>query len=200
MAAARYHHGDLPHALVREGVRAVERSGAAALQVKTIATELGVSHAAVYRHFENRSALLAAIAEEGFVRMQARMDDAFAKSPRASRQQLLDVGFSVVAFAVEHPRLSELMMSGTTPTTAATPEQLAEGKPGFVSLIERVRGWQAEGVLGPGEPKDIAFNLWVTTLGLVVLVMSGQLPLQKRALRSFVDAVHGRMLDGLVPR
>ncbi|RYZ67011.1 MAG: TetR family transcriptional regulator, partial [Proteobacteria bacterium] len=45
MAAARYHHGDLARALVQEGVRAVEESGAAALQVKALAAALGVSHA-----------------------------------------------------------------------------------------------------------------------------------------------------------
>lgn len=197
MAAARYHHGDLARALVREGLRAVERVGVAALSVKTLAAELGVSHTAVYRHYANREALLRAIAEEGFVQMEARMDAAFAKSP-ASRKQLLDVGYAVVSFAVEHPRLSELMMSGRRPTTAAELADEAGANPvGFVSLIERVRGWQATGVLGVGDPKEIALSLWITTLGLVVLVMSGQVPIGKKALRSFADSVHERMLDGL---
>ena len=200
MAAARYHHGDLARALVQEGVRAVEESGAAALQVKALAAALGVSHAAVYRHFADRGALLAAIAREGFVQLEARVDSAFARSPGASRKQLLDVGFAAVAFAVEHPRLAELMMSGRVPTTTARPDDALAGageSVGFLALVERVRGWQAAGVLGEGEPRELAFSLWVTTLGLVVLAMSGQLGLTKRALRTFVDRAHERLLDGL---
>lgn len=197
MAAARYHHGDLARALVLEGVRAVEENGAAALQVKSLAGRLGVSHAAVYRHFEDRGALLAAIAREGFVQLEARVDAAFARSRVASRKQLLDVGFAAVAFAVEHPRLAELMMSGRTPTTTAPPEEAAGTPVGFLALVERVRGWQAAAVLGDGEPRELAVSLWVTTLGLVMLAMSGQLVLSKRALRTFVDRAHERLLDGL---
>lgn len=203
MSSAKYHHGDLARALVREGVRAVEASGAAALSVKTLAGSLGVSHAAVYRHYANRDALLGAIAEHGFVMMEARMDAAFVKSP-PSRKQLLDVGFAVVLFAVEHPRLSELMM-GQRPSREDDPiplEARAEGesekKLGFVALMDRVRGWQDAGVLGRGNPKDLALSLWVTTLGLVALVMGGRVPLGKKALRQFADSVHERMLDGLV--
>lgn len=192
-----YHHGNLARALVAEGVRAVEEAGLGALQVKGLAERLGVSHTAVYRHFEDREALLRAIAAQGFVRLQRYMIAAYTKSPQGTRRQILDTGYAVVRFARKHPRLSELMMGGILPTA---PAGRGTEEWGYGALVKLVAGWQEHGVLGPGSPEDLAMSVWVTTLGLVKLTVSGQLGIPRRELRGFVDAVHERMLDGLAPR
>lgn len=192
-----YHHGDLARALIAEGVRAVEATGFGALQVKPLAERVGVSHTAVYRHFEDRDALLRAIAERGFVNLQRYMIAAYTKSPHGTRRQILDTGFAVVRFARKHPRLSELMMSGVLEATRGTPLQSEEW--GYGALVRLVADWQAHGVLGEGKPEDLAMSLWITTLGVVKLVVSGQLGVPRKDLRAFVDSVHERMLDGLAP-
>ena len=51
-----YHHGSLSQALVREGFSMVEQSGADAMTLTALAKKLGVTHAAVYRHFTDRAA------------------------------------------------------------------------------------------------------------------------------------------------
>lgn len=191
-----YHHGNLARALVAEGVRAVEEAGPAALHVKNLAERLGVTHTAVYRHFEDREALLRAIATQGFVRLQRYMIAAYTKSPNGTRRQILDTGYAVVRFARKHPRLSELMMGGVLPTAPAG----GKDEWGYGALVRLCVGWQAHGVLGAGAPEDLAMSLWVTTLGLVKLVVSGQLGVPRCDLRGFVDAVHERMLDGLAPQ
>ena len=191
-----YHHGNLARALVAEGVRAVEEAGLGSLQVKMLAERLGVTHTAVYRHFEDREALLRAIAAQGFVRLQRYMIAAYTKSPHGTRRQILDTGFAVVRFARKHPRLSELMMGGVLPTAPGG----ASEEWGYGALVRLCAGWQEHGVLGPGSAEDLAMSLWVTTLGLVKLVVSGQLGIPRKDLRAFVDAVHERMLDGLGPR
>lgn len=190
-----YHHGNLARALIAEGVRAIEETGPAALQVKSLAARLGVTHTAVYRHFEDREALLRAIAAQGFVQLQRYMIAAYTKSTVGTRRQILDTGFAVVRFARKHPRLSELMMGGVLPTAPAGRSDAW----GYGGLITLIAGWQEHGELGPGTPEDLAMSVWVTTLGLVQLVVSGQLEIPRRELRAFVDAVHERMLDGIGP-
>lgn len=196
-AKGTYHHGNLARALVAEGVRAIEEAGLSSLQVKALAERLGVSHTAVYRHFADREALLRAIAAQGFVRLQRYMIAAYTKSEQGTRRQILDTGYAVVRFARKHPRLSELMMSGILPTA---PAGTATEEWGYPALLRLVAAWQVQGVLGAGTPEDLAMSIWVTTLGLVKLIVSGQLGIPRRELRAFVDAVHERMLDGLAPR
>lgn len=67
MKSAPYHHGDLPRALVDTVLRMVaERGDTTEVTLREVARRAGVSHNAPYRHFEDKDALLAAIATEGF--------------------------------------------------------------------------------------------------------------------------------------
>ncbi|HEY4263961.1 MAG TPA: helix-turn-helix domain-containing protein, partial [Micropepsaceae bacterium] len=71
-----YHHGDLAVSL-REAARAIlEEEGLAALSLRSVARRAGVSHAAPYRHYASREALLADIAVEGLGRLRAELAQA----------------------------------------------------------------------------------------------------------------------------
>ena len=60
----RYHHGDLPRALLDAALRIVETQGKEALTLRAVARLAGVSQAAPYRHLANTDTLLAGVAEE----------------------------------------------------------------------------------------------------------------------------------------
>jgi len=68
MAASRktaYHHGDLRAALLTAASDLIARSGPDSFTLRGLAREVGVSHPAVYRHFDTKQHLLAAIALAG---------------------------------------------------------------------------------------------------------------------------------------
>src|SRR5205814_716365 len=58
--------GDAPRALLDAALHIVETQGTGALTLRAAARSAGVSQAAPYRHFTNKEAILAAVAEEGF--------------------------------------------------------------------------------------------------------------------------------------
>ena len=58
-----YHHGDLRNALVAAGLEILTQDGDKTLSLRKVARRAGVSHAAPYRHFSSKEALLTAIAE-----------------------------------------------------------------------------------------------------------------------------------------
>ena len=64
--ANQYHHGDLSRSLLQEALRTIQKDGVAALTMRGVGSKLGVSRTALYRHFADKSALLAAVATEGF--------------------------------------------------------------------------------------------------------------------------------------
>ena len=55
--ADRYHHGDLPHAMLQEAVRTIQTQGVDALTLRCVGERLGVSRTALYRHFADKQAL-----------------------------------------------------------------------------------------------------------------------------------------------
>jgi AcrR family transcriptional regulator len=72
----RYHHGDLRRALVAAAIRLVEEQGLEAVSVREVARRVGVSPGAPFRHFESRTALLTAVAEEAQDRLLEAVDAA----------------------------------------------------------------------------------------------------------------------------
>lgn len=91
----RYHHGDLRRALLDEAVRVAETEGPAAINLRDLSRRLGVSHGAPAHHFTDKSALLTAIAVEGYEALVAELE--------AAPEGFLEAGLAYVRFAVGHP-------------------------------------------------------------------------------------------------
>ena len=102
-----YHHGDLRRALVEAARRLLESEGPSALSLRAVAREAGVSPAAPYHHFKDKSELLDAVAHEGWEMLHAAMSEA--KGGVEGRQQLTALGIAYVCFAREHPALYRVM-------------------------------------------------------------------------------------------
>lgn len=107
-AGTRYHHGDLRAALIQAAEEALEREGAEAVSFRAIARAVGVSQTAPYNHFENREALLAALAERGFVEL-GRSQAAAAQAGDDFEHRMIAAGLDYIAFARRRPQLYRLM-------------------------------------------------------------------------------------------
>jgi len=100
-----YHHGDLRPALLRAAGKILEQEGREAISLRDLARRAGVSHNAPYRHFADRGALLAALAEEGY----ALLAQALAGKPW--REQAV----TYVHFALANPARFGLMFTRPVP-------------------------------------------------------------------------------------
>lgn len=110
MANKPYHHPDLKRTLVRTARRLVERQGPDGITVTAVAKQCGVSVAAPYRHFEDKKALLAAVAQKGFIELVDEMTQA-AASEGSSRERIISGGVAYVRFAMANPNLFRLMFT-----------------------------------------------------------------------------------------
>jgi AcrR family transcriptional regulator len=106
----RYHHGNLPPALVEAALEVIAESGAEALTLREVASRVGVTHAAPYRHFKDKAALLAAVADEGFARLCGAIDDARAHT----QTPLVAAGAAYLRFARDHAAQYQLMFGSCT--------------------------------------------------------------------------------------
>ena len=106
--ARPYHHGDLSRALVMAGRKILEREGPAALSLRAVAREAGVSPAAPYHHFKDKQDLLAAVANEGWMELGEAVAKARMGSPDAAHA-LSEIGVAYVTFARQNPALYRLM-------------------------------------------------------------------------------------------
>jgi len=108
MSKPHYHHGDLANALIAAALKVVEQNGEAGVSLRDLAQSLGVSRAAPYRHFEDRDALLAAVAAKGFEALNTRYAAAL-DGPGDGRTRLNAATAAFFGFAFEKPGLYRLM-------------------------------------------------------------------------------------------
>jgi len=64
-----YHHGNLKEILMTEAPILINKVGIEKFGLRQLARDAGVSHAAVYKHFVDKRALLAALAIEGYKKL-----------------------------------------------------------------------------------------------------------------------------------
>lgn len=65
MSSGKFHHGNLRSALIEFATDALRTSGHESLSLRDLATSVGVSNAAPYRHFASKDDLLQAVAANG---------------------------------------------------------------------------------------------------------------------------------------
>jgi AcrR family transcriptional regulator len=196
----RYHHGDLRNALIRAGQALLAREGIAGLDMRKVARAAGVSHAAPYRHFADKQALLAAIAEDGFRQLAGRMDAAVQLAPASARDQLEQLARAYVWFALDQPAHMREMFSGLAMERAAYPELHAAAKAAFQRVVQVVATGQARREIGPGDPADLSTVAWTQIHGVAMLLLEDQIPHVKgdeQAIDRLIAQCMHALYDGL---
>jgi AcrR family transcriptional regulator len=107
-SAKPYHHGDLQRALVDAAQTILEREGPAALSLRAVAREAGVSPAAPYHHFKDKDELISAVAKRGFEMLADAMRAAAAER-QTDAERSLAIGVAYVCFARDHPAMYHTM-------------------------------------------------------------------------------------------
>ncbi|MGI5176698.1 TetR/AcrR family transcriptional regulator [Dactylosporangium sp. CA-152071] len=177
---ASYHHGGLRDALLAACVALIEAEGIAAVSLRRVARDAGVSPGAPYHHFPDRSALFAAIAVQGHQLLLERLRAAREAAPTAVR----GLGATLeayVAFAREHPGHLHLMLRSELSTSPQVPEAAHAGEAAIQLLTETVQDCQREGSAPAGDPEPLVAAVWALAIGIVTLWLDG--PLEGRCVQ-----------------
>jgi AcrR family transcriptional regulator len=174
-SSGRYHHGDLRNALIEAALQLVAEKGVAGLTLRETARRVGVSQAAPYRHFPDKSALLAAVAEEGFRSMHQQILEALAQSAADTASRLSAIGVGYVRFAVDHPAHFRIMFAQelTKTVTSPTAEQAAMAV--FQELAAEILKGQLSGFIRADDPIRLAVACWAIAHGLAAILVEGLL-------------------------
>ncbi len=169
-----YHHGDLRASLVATASRLLEYEGAAALSLRRVAREAGVSHTAPYRHFRDKHELLEAVAAAGFRALESQLDNIAARHANDLQLQIVESCRAYVAEALAHPERTHLMFGGFLDPSRRSDELSAAIEESFASFVATVR--RGEGRIFRNLPtRDLVLALWSATHGLALLGSAGQL-------------------------
>ena len=185
----RYHHGDLRRALLDAALEVLSREGAAALTLREVARRAGVTHAAPYRHFTDKQALLATVAEEGFRMLASRMSEVWAKREGDPVRGLQAIGVAYAQFATGQRAHFQVMFGKDIDWTRehCGLEETADSC--FGVLISAVQACQGVGAIRAGDPLIPALCAWSMVHGLSELIANGQFSAMDLAVPSVEELV-----------
>lgn len=178
MTGERYHHGSLRATLLDSAERVVARSGVHQLSLREIARVAGVSHGAPRAHFPTKEALLDAVAERGFERLQAELSVAASGPAEAFIERVHAVSASYVDFALNNGPLLELMFSAGR--AQRTPALLHAESRAYAVFSDMLLEGQRQGHLIDGTADDIGLPFFAAIHGIAVLLASGTVPIQEK--------------------
>jgi AcrR family transcriptional regulator len=147
--------------------RILEAEGAAALSLRAVAREAGVSPAAPYHHFRDKTELLEAVAHGGWEALGEVIIAARRNAPSPA-EALTEIGIAYVKFSRENPALYRLMYD-TTRDRTAMPEHAKEEASGY----NQVQCALVEAGADPDDVRDLELStiaLWCAAHGLAEMV------------------------------
>lgn len=194
-----YHHGDLRRALIDATVDLLDETTIEGLSLRQVAKKAGVSHAAPYRHFEDKEALLAVVAEEGFLDFVSYLKQAVAAFPDDPLQQFSASGQAYVRYALEHPTHYRLMFAEFSLSNSQYEPLIRASNHSFEVLVGIIQLGQQQGVFRQGDPQLMAVAAWTQVHGMAMLLLSGRLGGKDQgeaAIASLSAALCQLMVDG----
>jgi AcrR family transcriptional regulator len=164
----RYHHGDLPNALLDAAEALIRERGSEAWSLREVSSRVGVSPSAAYHHFASRNALIGALSARVFGELGTRLQDAATRARGDNQARLVALGASYVNWALEDPAVFRLTF-GAGRIEPATP---IEPHPHDV-LVRELDRLVDSGDLPAAARPGAETAVWAAVHGLATLLADG---------------------------
>lgn len=165
--------------------------------MRKLASEVGVTAPALYRHYESKEKVLVDVVGEAFKVFASYLHRALEGDSASVRFRLTGEGY--LAFALEHPRYYEMLHASPSllgleelPREAAA-QACATGQ----FMVDRVREAMDAGMLKEGDPTAVARTIWAHSHGMISIYLRGLVPMDEEDFRAFFMESAWRLMEGI---
>jgi AcrR family transcriptional regulator len=161
------------------------------VSMRNIAAELGVSATAIYRHYRNKEAIMAAVVEQGFALLHDYLT-------RDGRPDVLDFMQRFLDFALDEPRLYDVMFLRARRDIRRYPEDFAAHKSStFDAAREAVEREMRDGKLRRDNTLEATLTIWSHAHGLISMFTLGRFGDDAAAFRLIYRRAIRRLYRGI---
>ena len=167
--ATPYHHGNLRNTAIMIAAELIDQSGNYEISIANVAKRAGVSSAALYRHFEDKEALLTAVRELALIGLMQRLEVVAAQHQQGAQRLIEELGICYLQFAKDKRSFFGLLWEDRGDMEQRRLEAQAK-RTGFEVLIKA-----AESYLFTHKPESdvspvrLATQLWSIAHGIATL-------------------------------
>ena len=189
-----YHHGNLKEALIVTALTMLDTEGLEAITLRELASHLGTSRSAIYRHFNGKNDLMRAVILEGFTKLDEAIAPCFEETEQTLLARFHAMGLAYITFATTHANLYRLLFGADMSqereavcqeerpdlhkllnNTADNAIVEAEPEDAFHRLVKIIVEAQQDKLFKAGDPILHATTIWSLLHGLSMLAIDGHL-------------------------
>lgn len=175
----------------------LEAEGSSAVTMRRVGAAVGTTGMAIYRHYPNRDALLAHLADGYFAALAERWRD---RLSGVAPERILSAGLDgMLDFALSEPRVYTFLFTEERTGARALGELRAGDSPTFNIVMRAVEAAMRAGVLREDDPSLVALTVTAHLHGLIGLHLGGRVGLPDAEFRELCHLSLERILDGLRP-
>ena len=169
-----YHHGNVKEALVLAAVQLLQSEPVQNLTLRRLAKEVGITPTAVYNHFSDKDALVAAIKMEGFDKFNQYLRQ-HCSEVNDPEKIFLELGIAYYRFSREFPSQFDVLFNYRIPQESNTEELIETACQSQDLLKEVIRAIMIKRNKEYNEETLIRASVlaWTQIHGLVTLTASG---------------------------
>jgi len=201
--------------------RLLDRGGAEAVTMRRVASAVGITAMAVYRHYPDRDGLLNAVADRGFEELAAHL--ATISFSGSFEERLSKMAEVYLDHALENPRLFELMFLKPRPGARKYPRDFVAGTSPTANLMAKViREGMQHGYFRTDHARtdhdqtdhdradhdrtdhdqtdnewEIVFEMGALSHGLIMLFLGGRMAVSKEEFRALYRRSFRRYFHGI---
>jgi len=157
---------NLKRQLIKKAAEIIDKDGLTKLTMRSLSNKVGVSRTAPYRHFENKNALLLAVAEEGFKEVFNRFKKINRDKSSDALSRLINIGVSSIEFALHNPGVEKLMFGQEITKHPRTERLRLYAKKAFDEFVNAVKAYQKERKISIDGKLDLANYTWLAFNGM----------------------------------
>ena len=164
-----YHHGNLRNELLDTAESQLGSNGAEELSLRALARSVGVSQTAPYRHFSDKSELLAALATRGYRKLLTDLEAAGSRAGANPVDQLSAFSHAYVDYAVSNPDIFKLMFGPTLQPQEAYPDLHQAKRDTYELVCNIMRRGMDQGIFRQEDVAYLSNSGWSAIHGLATL-------------------------------
>ena len=173
-----------------------ESEGVGGISMRRIAADVGITPTAIYRHFADKSALVAAIVDEGFLILEKHM--ARARKAGTGVEKLARLMNGYIDFALSYPQYFDYMFLLPRPDVRRYPEDFRRGESASFNILAGLVSEAIDtGEFSTDDVLDTALTIWAHAHGFVSLYRCGRFGDHPVRFRKAFRRSMQRLFDGL---
>ncbi|NIZ40583.1 TetR/AcrR family transcriptional regulator [Entomospira nematocerorum] len=173
-AKKKYHYqADLKQDLLEKGIQIICEKGVGALTLKALANSLGVTSAAMYHHYSDKKALMAAIVAKRLDELNKLLEEhAFEPFKDDIVSMFVKASMVIYDFCEEHPEFLIIANGDAVEDWSEYPALMDSLDRILSKPLIAITQAQGAGIIKSGDPKSFLMMAFSSIYGYLVLVFS----------------------------